>query len=281
MATNRRLAGSNDWANTSYWTLGAAPVDTNDVYLEVGGDTITTNLNQTSINLNLLHFGPKSRYNVGAEGTPLIIDANNAGAGKVEIYGLHDYIYLQAGTDSGTYPVIIHNPANPSAKLVMTSSIVTTLHHFAGQLFLRGTVTGTTLNLHGGFSAMDYTNSAGFTTINVYGGDHVIQRTFTTLNIYGGRVTLDDANNGVTFGAINQYGGELVHINGNTGAYALKTGTYNKSRLSKSGLTIGNFTATAQARIINSKGIDVTASSTTYTGGNPDISTGGGGGGVI
>lgn len=275
-ATRIRLAGSNDYGDTAYWSGTTLPADTDDARFEVGGDTITLNLSQPGIDLNLLYFGPTSRYNVGAEGSPLIIDANNGGAGKVEILGLHDYIYLQAGT-GGTYPIVTHKPANPSAKLVVTTSVITTLYQINGQLFLRGTVTGTTANLEGGFTTQDYASGTAFTTINVRGGQHVISRAFTTLNVYGGTVTLDDGNKGVTFGVVNQHGGEVIHINGNTGNYNGYAGTYNKSRLAKGTLTQGTFTALPTLKVINAKGgVDVTPVGTSYPAGSPDISTGSG-----
>lgn len=275
-ATRNRLSGSNDYGDTAYWSGTTLPADTDDVHLDVGGDTITLNLSQPGIDLNLLSEGPQSRYNVGAEGTPLIIDVNNGGAGKVEILGQHSTWYLQAGT-GGTYPLLIHKPGGDgSAKLVLTSTTVTALYQITGQLVLRGTVTVTTANLEGGFTTQDYASGTGITTINVRGGDHVISRAFTTLNVYGGRVVLDDGNKGVTFGAIVIQGGECVHVNGNTGAITANGGTYNKSRLAKSGLTIASITALPSAKIINAKGIDVTnLGATSYPAGPPDISTGG------
>ena len=52
MANNYRIAGSSNWTDIAYWSLGAAPIAADTPFFRVGADTLDTNLPGLAAGIN-------------------------------------------------------------------------------------------------------------------------------------------------------------------------------------------------------------------------------------
>jgi acyl-coenzyme A thioesterase PaaI-like protein len=170
-----------NWNNTANWSTGAVPVSTDRAWILEGSTDLTSNLNQTTVDLALLYIGKGYKGNIGVSGTPLQIGAttlvnyssgthyltgdaagnrfdyiiNRGLQGTVILDGFAQYIKNEAGamTINGGMAISalvsnLTNQANTTIQ-VAASSTIPTLRVRAGVVTLHRNVT-TDVSLTGG-----------------------------------------------------------------------------------------------------------------------------------
>ncbi len=114
MATNTWTDGGNDgnWTNTANWSLGAAPVNTNDIVINVGDRDITTNISATGITPNSLTVTPGFKYSIGTAGASLGFTGT---VPSISISGTGPLYAINGGTDITA--AVIDTPDNTKVRL--------------------------------------------------------------------------------------------------------------------------------------------------------------------
>lgn len=152
-------------SSSTSWTslFSSAPVSGDDAYVVVDGShAVTTDLDQSSVDLDSLTFTRVSRLRVGAAGTAL----------EYELSGTMRY-------DAGG-GFLYFEPATSAAPLIVSNSL--------GDLYIVG---GLTTVLQSSSGRAWYTDQAWLGTANVYGGEVDLESHSSSgvdLNIHGGTV---------------------------------------------------------------------------------------------
>ena len=118
MADNRWLDVDGNWTNTSNWSLGAAPVSTNNVYIYSGSQTINTNLDAAAVDLASLKIGGTFTGSIGGTGNPLKISATDVWVGG------GNEVWLQGATSHQLTEVNIDKPGHIANGCVLSGYMV-------------------------------------------------------------------------------------------------------------------------------------------------------------
>lgn len=221
MATTRyHNEGSTDWANAASWrteTFGgsAVPVDTDSVYFDGGSDNVSSNVDQTGIDLATLAFTSGFSGRVGAGSSPLIIGVNAAvglGSGILEYGAGGGVAYVKADPTNG---IDIVRVTGAGHLYLVGGTINTKAEITRGQLSIdeNTVLSAKIVNIWGGETVIDYKADGTPPTINVYGGTVFIRRR-CTLNLKGGNVVFQ-VEKSTSDSTVTQDGGMLDWRAGN------------------------------------------------------------------
>lgn len=168
-------------SSSSSWTalFSVAPATGDNAYVVVdGGQSVTTALDQSAVDLASLHFARVSRLRIGGSGNPL----------KYELSGPLRY---EAG---GGF--LYFSPAATAAPLIVSASLgelrlvgglTTELQSSSGKTWLTDQAWLGTANVYGGEVDIELFGS-GAVDLNVHGGLVTCRRTMDAVNIDGGRL---------------------------------------------------------------------------------------------
>lgn len=211
MANNIWLDASTDWNSASNWSLGAAPVTGDAVYIESGSKVVVTNLDQNAVTLASLNIAKNFVGSIGVStastNTPLKIGAtvvnigyikgvsSPAGAALLNL-NLHTaastvriYDSASAASDTTAAPIrIIAN--NASTNIHITGGSVEIAGR-AGETATIGTLTQSQSSAKSSVVVGNIAASGGVTatTITINDGSAAIYCPPTTLNADGGVVS--------------------------------------------------------------------------------------------
>ena len=201
MATKNNAPGSADF-DTQISSIASDDI----VIFSDGSDTVTTNLDQSAVDLQELIFTPECFLNIGSAGTSLQIEVSNVSTSSdPHLYyaGSGKYVYIDsatAGVDrlelvrtgGGTF----YATGGPWPDVEMRGGIC----NFNDQTTL------TTWSQSGGHATIDTHSSDTITTATVVGtGQMVLGRAGTTLNVGGNAVVVKDDQGGA-YTTVNVYG---------------------------------------------------------------------------
>jgi hypothetical protein len=240
MATNYWIDGGDDgdWENDDNWSLGAEPVDGDDVFIEQSNRNIILNLGQSAIQLASLNISMNFTGTIGTLATPLRIDASvvnigynrgstqGQGSGRIHIdFGDATKVVgnifnsRSAATDPGQQPVRIKADKDDSEiyiiggrvglcdqpgesgewAIIDVSGGVVVVGHPA----VPAALTVAALNINGGLT----TNYNTITNIIGNGGTLIHENGAVTLiEARGATIT---SNSGGTIAAIDGFGGTV------------------------------------------------------------------------
>lgn len=226
MATDIFLGTSVDWEAAGNWSLGAAPVDTNDVIIENSSQSVTTNLDQPTIDANTLKIKANYTGSIGvtAAGTYLEMTSATTTIGEGDGNG-SPLLMLNHGTVQTAVTVYKTGTATDSTLGALqwigtnAANVVTVQRGHVG-IAMRGGAVATVATLNVGYMSSQAGDSkvwcgsgTTLTTINQTGGELVLRSNAVTLNIYGGKTYLNDA---MTVTTVNLYGGTLYYNSSGT-----------------------------------------------------------------
>jgi hypothetical protein len=120
MALARWLGVDANWNNTSNWSTGAAPTSSDSVYFPAGSQSVTTNMDQTLVNLLGLETAPDYTGDIGASGAPLRVTCD-----KVVHRGTGTIYYTDensGGNTENTDVIIVNTPGNLTNSFVLTAN---------------------------------------------------------------------------------------------------------------------------------------------------------------
>jgi hypothetical protein len=241
MATNIWLGGTTDWDTGTNWSLGAAPVDTNDVIFD-GRTTsdLLLNVDDGDIDLASLHIMESYTGNIGTATVPLEIEIS----GDLLIEGTGNY-YIQSAsagltTDGSidrtiintTGSVFLSSRVNDGSndtdfvKVIVNSGTVTAYGDTEGDAMgaENGTVIGTLILApsNGQGSGVTVTvgeecyknNGSVFTNVIMSGGTLNMHSSMLQCDIFGGSLNHGTTSytmtaNDDTIAALNLYDGTL------------------------------------------------------------------------
>ena len=180
MATVVHPAGNVDFDSQA--------VSTGDI-LEIreGTQTIDTDLDRSSDQLNGFRTFPNFRGQLGTAAAPAIIRVDNASAPKATIGCNASVVYLAA---AGTGGITTLDAQKGSGKLYLAGSgTIATLNVYGGEVEIGAGCIVTTLNVYGG-TVIIVSNGTGITTLTNHAGQVFTRRSVTTANCEGGLVQL-------------------------------------------------------------------------------------------
>lgn len=190
MATNYWIlaTGSGDWNAGGNWSLGAAPVNTNDVVINFGNATIDTSLAQSAVTLASIVTGPNFSGSIGGSSVlPLHIGVS----GNLIINSPNStQIVIDVGTTTPTIDVIATGQNSNSPPILGQESLI-----------LQGGGSGCTLSMAGpqtnvGIATQSATTTAQIDTMKINGGFLNVNSGVTTTTIIQSN-TNGGNNNGV------------------------------------------------------------------------------------
>lgn len=185
MATNYFLGvstGSVSWADSTQWSLGAVPVNTNDVVVNAGNADINSGLAQSAVTLASLTIGPNFTGTIGAAAaTPLAIGVS----GNVIVNTPSLLVSLNFGSTTPTIDVLQTGQNSNSPPTFGQENLI-----------LQGGGSGCTLAIAGantnvGIATQTATTTAQIDTIKINGGFLNVNTGVTTTTI------IQSATNGV------------------------------------------------------------------------------------
>jgi len=213
------------------WTglFSSAPVSADDAYVGTdGGQAITTNLDQNTVDLDSLTFMYPSRLRIGASGNPLIYEMS----GPLRWNQRTGSLVFSVATSAA--PQIIS--AGPNFSLVGGTSTLVESDE-GGDLTVTDQHTLTAVDTYGGKVDVEYKSGDDYSA-DVYDGTLITRRNITTANVSG---TLISEDGDATATTITVYPGGVTKWSGGTitNLYALTNGTFD-ALSSKKPFTITN-----------------------------------------
>lgn len=241
MAICRFLGTSNDWTNVANWSGAAVPVALDEVFFTDNAQSVTANVDQNLINLDLLYVSPTYSGSLGANGAHLILDS------------IDDFYYAGTGTASyvetddavnGIGLAVVANTGAGADALHLTG-LVQILNLLKGRVTIE---TGSDVpSIEVGYVsslASDATlNIAAAVTLSVIvqtAGVITNLSNIATVTVAGGTYNHGTTDVAITAGAIAQLGSSTVNYY-STGAITslnVRGGTFNASS-TRGPLTIG------------------------------------------
>lgn len=258
MATAYLNDGATSFAAAS-WSDATGFANGATLVVPTGGQSITASLDQSALTgINFFRVSRPFTGNIGSPSAgPLKVDVDdvtgewNSGAGagyaKLEYLAGGGQMYYQAAGNSNVCENLFIDTGGEFYAMGGTFNYVKIYR--ASRVNFNASSTIGTANLYGpGGVTLEY-KSSGLTTLNVFGGSHVVRRPGTTINVYGGTVTYDVETGTTT--TINQYGGTVFHVAGAVTTWNGYSGVRDSSRLRREA-TIATQTRTLAFRYDNS-----------------------------
>lgn len=182
--------------------LGATPVSGDVVNLREGSDNYVSGLSHPTV--DLLALNALSGWTGNIEGTDLVVQANQAGSGRVRLDWSGRRIRLSSNT-TGTFAEISMNPAR-NGEVILSAAVVTKMIVAAGVLLASDSANIGTHQQYGGSAWLAYSTNA-LTTGRLYAGELRLDRDVTTLDVDGGTARVSNINVSPT--TVNLRGGTL------------------------------------------------------------------------
>ena len=263
MGKNVFLNVDGNWTNTANWSLGAAPVTGDDVYILNGTQDIVTNLSQTAVILASLNIGmgftgtigtvsgnthtplaiqtaianfgiPRQDGIAGAGSQRMIFDFGSATATAVNGFGTAngslDTGFAPVrwkGTNAGSTANILSGRYGVGTVVGDVATVVTAFVN-GGALIYGATVTYTTVNVSGSGSFASY--SIGTTLSVTTGGTAIVYGTgkFTTVTTSGNVTLFNRDGSAVIATTAEVLGGGTLDLSGNDIAGSIGTSKLHK-----------------------------------------------------
>ncbi len=191
------------------WTglFAAAPVtgDTASVGVDAS-QVISTNMDQSAVDLNGLTFQHPSRLRIGSAAGPLKYEMS--GPLRWDQGGGH--LYFEISTSAAPQIVV----SGPNCNLVGGGTATLIEVSDRGGLFVSEDVTLTAVNMYGGgYAEIEAKSGDDFTAIITGGGEMLTRRNATTVDIAGGTFRTEDGAVTVTTATVRE-GGKFYHSGG-------------------------------------------------------------------
>jgi len=244
MATEYLTEGVNDLAagnwklSTGFASGTPGIVDNATLVIGRGGTNVTNTMDWSAVTApGILYLKVAEPFSgsIGTSGSPFIIEATDGSIaewrsdnaeGRIEHFGTGS-LYLN-GSGGG----IDNLMQNGAGTTILNSGTATYVRVQKGRFQAETASVVTNATVMGG-SVLFGTKTTAGTLLNVYAGSVTVRRPFTTINVYGGNVIIDVSNAGAA-STVNQYGG-TVALNGHgttaITAYNLLGGTLDATRL--------------------------------------------------
>lgn len=168
-------AASGDWNDTANWLTTTVPVDDDDVVID-GTVSITTNLNQSSVDLKSLKILSTYTGNIGTSGASLQIDVASTTGGNVpviEVSGTGSFYNL-----NGTYTTLKIN-TGIGTNTSINGGTTTTAYCGSGNVTFAAGAVCTNIYVDGA-NVYAYYNATAFTLATVGSGQLNSVRAITT-----------------------------------------------------------------------------------------------------
>lgn len=183
MPTKTWLDVDGDWTNANNWQTtnppgaNAVPIDADDVVIQSGSKSITSNLNQSAINLKSLSITSGYTGNIGTNGTSLQINVDHGTATLFRVSMGGQYIYW-----NGTTTVDLTIGSTGSGGFYMTGGSFSGVKIVGGATGLITIASGITMgDLYSAGAGFDV--SSAFTNALFMGGNHAVRAGVTNLTL--------------------------------------------------------------------------------------------------
>lgn len=197
------LAAAN-WSDATGFADGATLV----INEKQGGLNITGGLSQAAADIEYLDVLGYTGV-LGNTGASATFDAD--GTAEASTTAVSRVRWWAPGTGyfaAGGANTLFHFFQQAGGNIFLTNGIVKHVHLQSGKMNANENITSTgTWKLYGGNLTADYHATNTLTTVNVFGGSHVVNKQFTTLNVYSGEITINTRL--LTLATINLFGGRL------------------------------------------------------------------------
>lgn len=239
MAINIWQDTSETWTDVANWTLGAAPVDTNDIRIVSGSQSILYGLDQRTvadIDPASLYIGGAFVGSVGTESTALKLD-DISGTLEIDVSGVNPQQILNLDIDSCPTAIIRNTGSHKYAcYLSATAAGYTTLYITGGQSIYIGAITIGTLVIvqEPGKPApmVRIASGATITTLDISAGFVLSEAALATAKVRGSAVLHQvGSSTGNITTELEVSGNGYALLGGDTGFTVTQASTYERGRI--------------------------------------------------
>lgn len=241
-----------------------------ELVIDKGGQTIVTNLDQSSFSIASFDVGPGFSGHIGTDAAgPLIVDVDGGAPNRVTYAAGSGSFRLRAGGNNSLVTDLI---IDTGGVAYLQGGTFTNIFLRRGTLFANSSTAITNFYAYGGTSVID-DNATGITLVEIEGGQHVIKRGWTTLNTGGPGVgpVLSWEGVGRTGSTSNIRNGHFRHLAGTPTTVNRFAGVYDASPLLRDA-TLGTLNDhPAGQSVLNPRGATLTVTTRNQIAGGPSV----------